>query len=384
MKAMHVTRVSLSVFLLLSSCAVVGAATLQAKVTEVPSGNTIVVSNINRALKIRLKGIAPPEVGQPFSEAAREHLKALVMDKTVMVDYSNLSDGYLQAKISLNQIDIGSQMLRDGVAWYDRSSDFTLNDADRILYAQCEEAARSEKRGLWSDQNAVAPWAFRRAKDAELAKIETRQNSSFAATQSTKRRKAAAPSLSSSDLFGGVFGGRSSAGAPAVRPVSENGTADRWIRIDSPREHFSISVPSNSVEGSFGLEDKKESASFHFLTGGSAEAFFIFVSAVGPQMPVATADISDQMIQGLIAGMNDGAAQHGERDRLLVIKSSRAVSISGISGKDYTLRSDVFGGTARVLTRTVGEAQEIFVMVTLTRAGSESLGSRFINSFKLQ
>jgi endonuclease YncB( thermonuclease family) len=384
MKAMHVTRVSLSVFLLFSACAVVGAATLQAKVTEVSSGNTIVVSNINRALRIRLKGIAPPEVGQPFSEAAREHLKALVMDKTVMVDYSNLSDGYLQAKISFNRIDIGSQMLRDGVAWYDRASDFTLNDADRVLYAQCEEAARAEKRGLWSDQNAVAPWAFRRAKDAELAKIETRQNSSFAATQSTKRRKAAAPSLSSSDLFGNVFGGGSSAGAPAVRPVSENGTPDRWIRIDSPREHFSISVPSNSVEGSFGLEDKKESASFHFLTGGSAEAFFIFVSAVGPQMPVGAADVSDQMIQSLIGGMNDAASQHGERDRLLVIKSSRAVSFSEISGKDYTLRSDAFGGTARVLTRRVGEAQEIFVMLTLTRAGSESLGSRFINSFKLQ
>jgi endonuclease YncB( thermonuclease family) len=386
MKATHVTRVSLalSLFLLWSSFAIVRAASLQAKVTEVQSGNTIIVSNINRALKIRLKGIAPPEVGQPFSEAAREHLRALVMDKTVMVEYSNLADGYLQAKISFNQIDIGSQMLRDGVAWYDRSSDFALNDADRLLYAQCEEAARSEKRGLWSDQNAVAPWAFRRAKEVELAKIGTRENSTFPATQSTKRRKAAAPSSSTSDLFGSVFRGGSSAGAPSVRPVSENGTPDRWVRIDSPREHFSISVPSNSVEGSFGLEDKKESASFHFMTGGSAEAFFIFVSAVGPQMPAGAADISDQMIQNLIAGMNDGASQHGERDRLLVIKSSRAVNMPGISGKDYTLRSDAFGGTARVLTRRYGEAQEIFVMLTLTRAGSESLGSRFINSFKLQ
>jgi len=384
MKAPHVFRVLLSFFLLLACIAVARSATLQAKVIEIQSGNAIVVSNINRPLKIRLKGIAPPEVGQPFSEAAREHLRALVMDKTVMVDYSNLADGYLQAKISFNQIDIGSQMLRDGVAWYDRSSDFTLNDSDRLLYAQCEETARSEKRGLWSDQNAVAPWAFRRAKEAQLAKIETGQNSTFAAAQSTKRRKAAAPSLSTSDLFGNVFGGGSPTGAPAVRPVSENGTADRWIKIDSPREHFSISVPSNSVEGSFGLDDKNQSASFHFLTGGSAEAFFIFVSAIGPGMPVSTADVSDQMIRGLIDGMNDGASQHGERDRVLVIKSSKAINLPGISGKDYTLRSDAFGGTARVLTRKVGEAQEIFVMLTLTRAGSESLGSRFINSFKLQ
>src|ERR1041384_2931660 len=109
MKATHVTRVLLSFFLLLSLVAIVQAATLQAKVTEVQSGNTIVVSNINRPLKVRLKGIAPPEVGQPFSNAARDHLKALVMDKAVFVEYTDLSDGYLQAKVSLNQIDISSQ-----------------------------------------------------------------------------------------------------------------------------------------------------------------------------------------------------------------------------------------------------------------------------------
>ena len=382
MKATQVTRVLLSISLLLTFVTVAGAATLQAKVTEVQSGNTIVVSNINRPLKVRLKGIAPPEAGQPFSDAAREHLKALVMDKAVFVDYTDLSDGYLQAKVSFNQVDIGSQMLRDGAAWYDRSGDYALNDADRNLYAQCEAAARSEKRGLWSDQHAVAPWEFRRAKEAELAKNAAPQNSTFAARQPTKRRNAG--SLSSSDLFAGVFGANSSAGAPAMRPVSERGTADRWIRIDSPNEHFSISVPSNSVEGSFAGEDHKQPTSFHFLTGGSAEAFFVFVSATGPQMPGGNADVSDQMIRGLIAGMNEGASEHGEKDRLLVIKSSRAITLSGISGRDYALSSQAFGGTARVLTRKYGEAQEIFVMLTLTRAGSESLGSRFINSFKLQ
>jgi endonuclease YncB( thermonuclease family) len=98
MKATHGPRVLLSVSILLSFVAAAHGATLQAKVTEVQSGNTIVVSNINRPLKVRLKGIAPPEAGQPFSDAAREHLKALVMDKAVFVNYTDLSDGYLQPK----------------------------------------------------------------------------------------------------------------------------------------------------------------------------------------------------------------------------------------------------------------------------------------------
>jgi endonuclease YncB( thermonuclease family) len=381
MKATHPPRVVLAVSILLSFVAAARAATLQAKVTEVQSGNTLVVSNINRPLKVRLKGIAPPEAGQPFCDAAREHLKALVMDKAVFVEYTDLSDGYLQAKISFNQIDISAQMLRDGVAWYDRSGDYALSLADRDLYARSEEAARAEKRGLWNDQHPVAPWEFRRAREAELAKSQERP-STFAASQSTKRPKGG--SLSNADLFGGIFGGNSSANAPAVRPVSENGTPDRWIRIDSPREHFSISVPSNSVEGSFAGDDQKQPVSFHFLTGGSAEAFFVFVSAIGPQTPGANLDVSDQMIRGLIDGMNEGASQHGETDRLLVIKSSRVVALAGISGRDYTLYSKGLGGTARVLSRKFGESQEFFVMLTLTRSGSEALGSRFINSFKLQ
>ena len=89
------------------------AATLQAKVVEVQSGNTLVVSNINRPIRIRLKAIVPPENGQPFSEAAREHLKVLVFNRTVTVEYTHLAEGFLEAKVFVNGIDIGSQMLRD-------------------------------------------------------------------------------------------------------------------------------------------------------------------------------------------------------------------------------------------------------------------------------
>jgi endonuclease YncB( thermonuclease family) len=144
------------------------AATLQAKVVEVESGNTLVVSNINRPLRIRLKAVVPPEVGQPFNETAREHLKELVLNKTVVVDYTHLADGYVECRVILNGIDIGSQMLRDGVAWFDHATDYELNEIDRALYEQCELAARSEKRGLWKDQAPVAPWEFRKVQLARL------------------------------------------------------------------------------------------------------------------------------------------------------------------------------------------------------------------------
>src|SRR5512143_3647077 len=90
---------------LICSSAVGAAATLQAKVVEVPTGNTLIVSNTNRSVRVRLKSVAPPESGQPFSEAARDHLRALVLDQTVVVDYTHLVNGYLEARVFLNAVD---------------------------------------------------------------------------------------------------------------------------------------------------------------------------------------------------------------------------------------------------------------------------------------
>src|SRR6185436_5741433 len=75
----------------------------------------------------------------------------------------------LEARVFLNDIDVGSQMIRDGVAWYDTTVITGLSVGDQNIYAQCEQAARSEKRGLWADQNPVSPWEFRKAEAAKLA-----------------------------------------------------------------------------------------------------------------------------------------------------------------------------------------------------------------------
>src|SRR4030095_1474367 len=151
-------------------CATVAAraATLQAKVLEVRTGNTLVVSNTNRSVRERLKSLAPPEAGQPFSSEAREHLIKLVLDQTVVVEYTHLIDGYLEARVFLNGVDVGSQMLRDGAVWYDHATGEELTDAALELYAECERAARAEKRGLWQQASPQAPWEFRRIEKEKL------------------------------------------------------------------------------------------------------------------------------------------------------------------------------------------------------------------------
>ncbi|MFZ0749756.1 MAG: thermonuclease family protein, partial [Pyrinomonadaceae bacterium] len=255
---MKITRLLLTscAFILVATAAV--ATTLHVKVTEVQSGNTLVVSNTSRALKVRLKGIAPPEAGQPFSDVAREHLKMLVLDKAVALDYTNLSDGYFEAKISINGIDVGSQMLRDGAAWYDPNKAHGLTEADRELYVTCEKAARDEKRGLWSDAAAVAPWDFVKAKKTEAAKQEETARKSkrlnFTAHQEKEARKVAANRVLTNKAFGrGDTQPGDIAGNPTIRLLNPNAAPGTWIphRSESPR--FSIRVPWNSYAFEFPL-----------------------------------------------------------------------------------------------------------------------------------
>jgi len=354
-------------------------ATLQAKVVEVQSGNSLVVSNINRPIRIRLKAVVPPENGQPFSEAAREHLKLLVFNKTATVEYTHLAEGFLEAKVSVNGIDIGSQMLRDGVAWYDSATSYELTESDRDLYSRCEQAARTEHRGLWQDPSPVAPWEFRRIQFAKVDSIV----SGDSPQQSKNRATAKHAALSNDDLFGAVTSTGAKTSAPSVRPIAENGSASRWTRFESATQHFSVLVPSNAVEGSFSTPDSSGAPlALHFLAGGSDRGFYFVVSAKGPNENRTDASALDQELQKIIDGMNQGAVSSGSGP-LISVKPARDLRLGSYAGRQYYLSAEGFSGTARVFTKQDGDERHLFVLFALSRPGSESFGNQFLNSFKI-
>jgi micrococcal nuclease len=351
------------------------AATLQARVIEVPSGNTLVVSNINRTVRIRIKAVVPPEVGQPFNETARDHLRALVFNQAVSVEYTHLAEGYLEAKVFLKGIDIGSQMLRDGVAWYDRANDYELSQADRELYAQCEQAARVEKRGLWQDQSAVAPWEYRRI---QLAKLEALTSSSAAQLARPRAKKRPV----SRDDFGAMVGPSAITGQPNVRPIVERGNPDSWTRFQSEEDHFSVLVPSNAVEGSYAASPYEANAgTYHFVASGTDQAFYSVIFAKTSKNNPEVSD-ADRAIRQLVAGMNEGIIKSGS-SALITAKVVRDLKMTGYLGKQYTLGGPGFSGAVRVLSKDLGEDRQIFLVITMTRAGSENLGRQFMNSFSI-
>ncbi len=374
-----VTKLLTALAILICASAMTSAATLQAKVTEVPTGNTLIVSNTSRSVRVRLKSVVPPEAGQPFSDIAKEHLKALVMDKAVMVDYTHLADGYLEARVFLNGIDIGSQMLRDGAAWYDHATDYQLTESDRELYAKCEDAARAEKRGLWQQESPVAPWEFRRIQQEKINSIVT-GNSSLR----SKSGGANQATFSNSDMMGALMGGSRSPNAlPRMRPIVENGTFDRWTSYDSPLAHFSVMIPSNAMTASNIASDPRgKPVALELLVAGNERVFMVLVSGKGPNDNRTDASTLDQSLRSLIDGMNAGATQHGHGGQLS-LKPTRDLNLGDYAGKQYSLTGDVLSGTGRVFTKQIGEERQIFVLFAITRPGSEAIGAQFLNSFKI-
>ena len=375
-------RILIIVVTLICASVVANAVTLQAKVVEVQSGNVLVVSNINRSIRVRLKSVVPPEAGQPFDNAAWEHLKALVFDKTVTVEYTHLADGCLDAKVFLNGIDIGSQMLRDGAAWYDHATDYELSDGDRELYAQCELAARTEKRGLWKDESPLAPWEFRRIQQAKINEIAA-GGASLRLKLNPSPKKA---SLSTADLMGDFTSGSASSNAfPGLKPIVQNGSPDRWTSFDSPYSHFSVMIPSNGLEGSVVASNANgQSVALDVLKALGEHAHLMVIAARGPDTNLKDSAFIDKSIREFVDSLNQEKVKRGRAaSEMLSLKPIRELKLANCYGRQYELQNEWFSGTARVFTRNVGGDRQLFVLLALTRPGGEEIATQFLNSFKI-
>lgn len=359
---------------------VIGA-TLQAKVVQVESGNSIVVSNINRPLRIRLKAVMPPESGQAFSEAARDHLKALVLDKAVFVEYTHLANGYLEAKVILNGIDIGSQMLRDGVAWYDLASSYELSENDRTLYKQCEQAARNEKRGLWQDPAAIAPWEFRKA---QLARLQVTVSSP--SLQPSQRRTSSARStgLSSNDLLGGMVAPGSIAGNPSSRQISPNSAPGEWISFQPTSRRFSVRVPGNSYEYEYPvLDSDKKIVNINYVVGNDeGGSLYVVMWTRGANDGNTDATVAAGTVRGLLDGINKNLERMGLSLRATA-GPGRDMKLGDFSGKQYKLSLGSLSAAVRVLSKQVADQREVFMLGAFAGPGSEP-SVQFLNSLRLE
>jgi endonuclease YncB( thermonuclease family) len=134
-------------------------------VVGVTDGDTITVLDDSREQhKIRLQGIDAPEKRQPYGQRSKAHLSKLVFSKRVGLDCSKI-DRYSReiCVVRLDEMDVNLEQVRTGMAWWYVQYRNEQTVTQREAYRLAGQEARAEKRGLWSDSAATAPWEYRRS-----------------------------------------------------------------------------------------------------------------------------------------------------------------------------------------------------------------------------
>ena len=133
--------------------------------TIVPSAGALLVG---KSFRFRLRIVDAPERDQPFGEEATLALQDLLVspanDREVVCRIWEkdtwgrfIVDAFTRDNIEKSVTPVQRELVAAGMAWT-----FGGLSKDRGL-SQLEEQARSAKRGLWAQENPVAPWKHRRA-----------------------------------------------------------------------------------------------------------------------------------------------------------------------------------------------------------------------------
>lgn len=140
------------------SSEIIEAETTQGFIVKIIDGDTVNVSGKNN-YTCRLYGIDAPESSQAYGKEATNHLKSLILNKNVNIEFTgNVTYGRQVCRIKLNGVDINLAMVKEGYAWAYKQY---LERPHASEYIEAENSARKARKGLWRDINPIPPWEFR-------------------------------------------------------------------------------------------------------------------------------------------------------------------------------------------------------------------------------
>lgn len=133
----------------------------QGVVTQVVDGDSLKVRHENgKVYNVQLYGVRTPYLSQPSGPEAKEASRKLVEGKSVNIQVINVSpNGTTVGVVAINdQYSLQAFLVGSGMAWvYDGHCDLKMCTQWNAM----EQQARTAERGLWKDDNPVAPWKWR-------------------------------------------------------------------------------------------------------------------------------------------------------------------------------------------------------------------------------
>jgi len=128
------------------------------QVIDIIDGKTVVLAMSSGKINAELQFIDVPGEGHLMSGVVREHLRNMVIGKTVEYRPRNIQRDRTIGKMTLNNVDLSQQMLRDGAAWHMPVRLSGQDEADFQVYASTEAVAKNEKRGVWGVPDLRPSW----------------------------------------------------------------------------------------------------------------------------------------------------------------------------------------------------------------------------------
>jgi endonuclease YncB( thermonuclease family) len=375
------TRYFVLAFLLVASFSTsVEAATLFGRVIEVNNGDVITVFNLNRPVRIKLLAVDAPEAGQPFGDVAKKHLSELVYDKSVLVEYSGIaSDSSLVGRVMLNNTDIGAQMIRDGAAWFDASSQDRLSASDREVYQQSEQAARNEHRGLWQTPNPVAPWEFVRAQQLKRYPVAS-LNSILPASKNPNRPT---PELTTLGLIATRMNAASTAAVSNIDPElawAVDTSVKNWRPFKPAGENFSAEMPDGGKQLKMPVPFRDQMVDVNVYMVRDGWAIYTTMWITAPSYGETDKVAIEGTVAGYLKGVAEGFESRARTSFSCDPQNGKNVSVNGYTGSEFDLPSCTVPGKLRAFTKVVNGQRQMYVGAVFFWQEEPNV-SRFLNSF---
>jgi len=142
------------------------AAEFTGKVVAVMDGDTIMVLQGEKPVKVRLAEIDAPEKAQPYGLASQQSLAGMVKGKKIQVKSRAIDDyGRMVAMLSFEGLNVNHEQVRRGMAW--EYSRFHNNRAVMAL----QHEAQLAKRGLWAGDEIIEPSQWRKQHPSTLPSV---------------------------------------------------------------------------------------------------------------------------------------------------------------------------------------------------------------------
>ena len=364
------------------------AASLFGKVIEVNSGDMITISNLNRPVRVRLLGIDAPEMDQAFGDVAKKHLADLIFDKSVLVEYAGIAgDHSLNGRVLLEGADVGAQMIRDGAAWVDPGNEYRLSATDREVYQRSEEAARSERRGLWQEEMPVAPWEF--AKGVAMRRNSVATSSPVAPARTIERSKSKSE-LTNMTLFASRLGASATSAASSFHAADLPGFLEpvdggAWHVLRPARESFSVLVPEAGETKTVTIPSTDGTTDVHLYRGRDGRSAFVISWLTAATFGESDVDAMKRSMMGFVGAWANSFKKLDAGPQPLLtceLENEKDISMYGFTGLEFDLSSCMLPTKARVFTRIINGERQMYISSAFYVEPNDNV-DRFINSFTI-